>query len=76
LNQQVENFELWLSFCEYKLQQPNNQMQKTGAGVACQGDAALPASDLERSKDWGMTVLIPSPLGQAVMRFTKSSILT
>jgi hypothetical protein len=29
----------------------NIQMQKTGAGVAFQGDTALPASDLERSKD-------------------------
>jgi len=27
---------------------PNIQMQKTGAGVAYRGDAALPASDLER----------------------------
>ena len=26
----------------------NIQMQKTGAGVAYQGDTALPASDLER----------------------------
>jgi hypothetical protein len=26
-------------------------MQKTGAGGAYQGDATLPASDLERSKD-------------------------
>lgn len=30
---------------------PNIQMQKTGAGAACQGDAALPASDLGRSAD-------------------------
>jgi len=29
----------------------NIQMQKTGAGVAFQGDTALPASDLERSAD-------------------------
>jgi hypothetical protein len=28
-------------------------MQKTGAGSAFQGDAALPASDLERSKAEG-----------------------
>ena len=31
--------------------QPNNQMQKTGAADAYRGDAAQPASDLERSKD-------------------------
>lgn len=30
-------------------------MQKTGAGVVCHGDACLPASDLERSKDRAMT---------------------
>ena len=28
----------------------NNQIQKTGAGVACQDNESLPASDLERSK--------------------------
>ena len=26
----------------------NNQIQKTGAGVACQDNESLPASDLER----------------------------
>ena len=30
---------------------PNIQMQKTGAGAGCQGDAPLPASDLGRWKD-------------------------
>jgi hypothetical protein len=29
----------------------NIQIQKTGVDVVCQGDACLPASDLERSKD-------------------------
>lgn len=30
----------------------NIQIQKTGAGVVCQGDACLPASDLERKDAW------------------------
>jgi hypothetical protein len=54
----------------------NNQIQKAGPNADLLWQNHIPASDLERSKDWGMTVLIPSPLGQAVMRFTKSSILT
>ena len=29
----------------------NIQMQKAGAGIACQPTKCLPASDLERSKD-------------------------
>ena len=29
----------------------NNQIQKSGAGLACQDNESLPASDLERSKD-------------------------
>ena len=29
----------------------NNQMQKASAVAECKGDAAFPASDLERSKD-------------------------
>jgi hypothetical protein len=37
---------LWQANAAY-----NNQIQKTGAGDSYPGDAALPASDLERSED-------------------------
>ena len=35
-------------------------MQKTGAGGADQGDATLPASDLERWEDHAKAVHLPS----------------
>ncbi len=61
----------------------NNQIQKTGAGVACQDNESLPASDLERSllnnhnqlgSRIALCLVLPSLLIQSLFR--KASLMT